>query len=93
MTVKELIEFGYKPEQCKIGTLYFKGSIFVILNNNIADVREVGDDTNSFGTATTLDELEHIENKIYDDLIQKVEKKINQYRIMIQYYEKLKNKL
>ena len=48
MTVKELIEFGYKPEQCKIGILYFKGSIFVILNNNIADVREVGDDTNSF---------------------------------------------
>ena len=30
-----------------------------------------------FGTATTLDELKHIENKIYDDLIQKVEKKIN----------------
>lgn len=93
MTAKELVEFGYKPEQCKIGTLYFKGSIFVILNNNIADVREVGDDTNSFGTATTLDELKHFENKIYEDLIQKVENKINQYRIMIQYYEKLKNKL
>lgn len=93
MTVKELIEFGYKPEQCKIGTLYFKGSIFVILNNNIADVREVGDDTNSFGTATTLDELKYLENKIYEDLIQKVENKIDQYRIMIQYYEKLKNKL
>ncbi len=56
MTEKELIEFGYKPEQCKIGTLYFKGSIFVILNNNIADVREIGDDTASFGIATTLDE-------------------------------------
>lgn len=93
MTAKELIEFGYKLEQCKIGTLYFKGSIFIILNNNIADVREVGDDTNSFGTATTLDELKHLENKIYDDLIHKVENKINQYRIMIQYYEKLKNKL
>ena len=93
MTAKELIEFGYKPEQCKIGTLYFKGSVFVILNNNVADVREVGDDTNSFGTVTTLDELKSIENKIYDDLIQKVENKIDQYRIVIQYYEKLKNKL
>lgn len=93
MTEKELIQFGYKPKQCKIGTLYFKGSIFVKLNDNTADVREVVDDTNSFGTATTLDELKNIENKIYDDLIQKVEKKINQYRIMIQYYEKLKHKL
>lgn len=93
MTEKELIQFGYKPKQCKIGTLYFKGSIFVRLNDNIADVREVVDDTNSFGTATTLDELKDIENKIYDDLIQKVENKINQYRIMIQYYEKLKHKL
>lgn len=93
MTEEELIEFGYKPKQCKIGTLYFKGSIFVRLNNSVADVREVADDTNSFGTATTLDELKCIENKIYDDLIHKVENKINQYRIMIQYYEKLKNKL
>lgn len=93
MTEQELIQFGYKPEQCKIGTLYFKGSIFVKLNNNVADVREVVDDTNSFGTAATLDELKHVENKIYDDLIQKIENKINQYRIMIQYYEKLKNKL
>lgn len=93
MTEHELIELGYKSEQCKIGTLYFKGSIFVILNNSTADVREVGDDTNSFGIATTLDELKCIENKIYDDLIQKVENKINQYRIIIQYYENLKNKL
>ena len=93
MTEKELIEFGYTPEECKIGTLYFKGSVVVRLNDNISDVREVVDDTNSFGTATTLDELKCIENKIYDDLIQKVEKKITQYRIMIQYYEKLKNKL
>ena len=59
MTEQELIEFGYKPEQCKIGTLYLKGSVFVILNNNIADVREVGDDTTSFGIATTLDELKN----------------------------------
>lgn len=93
MTEKELIQFGYKPKQCKIGTLYFKGSIFVRLNDHIADVREIVDDTNSFGTATTLDELKDIENKIYDDLIQKVEKKISQYRIMIQYHEKLKHKL
>lgn len=93
MTEQELIEFGYKPEQCKIGTLYLKGSVFVILNNNIADVREVGDDTTSFGIATTLDELKNIENKIYDDLIQKVENKIYQYRILIRYYKDLKNRL
>lgn len=93
MTEQELIQFGYTPEQCKIGTLYFKGSVVVRLDNHIADVREFIDDTTRFGTATTLDELKNIENKIYDDLIQKVEKKINQYRIMIQYYEKLKHKL
>ena len=93
MTDKELIEFGYKPEQCKIGTLYFKGSVVVRLDNNIADVREVIDDTNRFGIATTIDELKLIENRIYDDLIQKVENKIDQYRILIRYYKDLKNKL
>ena len=93
MTAEELIKFGYKPEQCKIGILYCKGSIFVRLNNNVADVREFVDDTNSFGTATTLDELKYIENKIYDDLIQKTEKQIDQYRTIIRYYEKLKYKL
>lgn len=93
MTEKELIEFGYKPEQCKIGILYFKGSVVVRLDNNIADVREVIDYTNRFGVATTLDELKRIENRIYDDLIQKVENKIDQYRILIRYYEELKNKL
>lgn len=51
MTEQELIDKGWKPELCKIGTLYFKGNFFIRLDNDKALVFSNHDDMHPLGKA------------------------------------------
>lgn len=68
MTDKELKDYGYNPQICKIGTLYFKGSFFVMLNDDgSVDFRLKEKDMESYGTAKTIDELKELEKHYFID--------------------------
>lgn len=68
MTDKELKDYGYNPQICKIGTLYFKGSFFVMLNSDgSVDFRSRENDMESCGTAKTIEELKELEKRHFID--------------------------
>jgi hypothetical protein len=69
MTHEDLINRGYKPEDCLIGTLYFKGNLFCRLDNGVASVRTVQDDMTDIGKASTIEELMKIEKDYLNALI------------------------
>lgn len=62
MTEQELIEYGYKPEECKIGTLYFRSPFFINLKDGVARVYSINDDNNPLGEATTIEEVKRLES-------------------------------
>lgn len=64
MTVDELLKFGYKAEDIRIGTAYFKGQTFFGFLNSISgefDFRYSSDDMHSVAKVTTIDELKEQE--------------------------------
>ena len=68
MTDKELKDYGYNPQICKIGTLYFKDNFFVNLKSDgSVDFRSREDDMNSRGTAKSITELKKLEKQYYID--------------------------
>lgn len=68
MTDKELKDYGYNPQICKIGTLYFKDNFFVNLKSDgSVDFRSREDDMNSRGTAKSISELKKLEKQYYID--------------------------
>ena len=85
MTAKDLIDYGYKPENCKIGVLYFKDYWFCILDekNNVADFREDKNDMVSFGKATNIAELKQLEIKSLEKTIAKYQERIENLKLEI----------
>lgn len=68
MTDKELKDYGYNPQICKIGTLYFKDSFFVTLKSDgSVDFRSREDDMTSRGSAKSITELKNLEKQYYID--------------------------
>ena len=66
MTDKELKDYDYNPQICKIGTLYFKDNFFVILKSDgSVDFRSREDDMKSLGTAKSITELKSLEKTNY----------------------------
>lgn len=61
MTEEQLINDGWKPELCKIGTLYFKGNYFCRLDDETATVFSKSNDMTPLGTAKTFEEMEKIQ--------------------------------
>lgn len=57
MFEKELIDKGWKPELCKIGTLYFKENFFIRLDKDKALVFSIKDDMHPIGKASTYEEI------------------------------------
>ena len=57
MTDNELIDKGWKPELCKIGTLYFKENFFIRLDKDKVLVFSIKDDMNPIGKASNYDEI------------------------------------
>ena len=68
MTNKELKDYGYNPQICKIGTLYFKDNFFVILKSDgSVDFHSREDDMNSRETVKFITELKKLEKQYYID--------------------------
>ena len=65
MTKKELIKFGFEPEECRVGTLYFKGNFFCRKRGNAFPGEYVifhrSDDMSPLGTVRTTEEIVQIE--------------------------------
>lgn len=64
MTGQELIEYGYKPEMCKIGILYFKDMFFINLKGKVASLMVQKNEAN-IGEAKTIEELRKLEAEYY----------------------------
>ena len=68
MTDKELNDYGYNPQICKIWTLYFKDNFFVNLKSDGSmDFCSREDDMISRGTAKSITELKNLEKQYYID--------------------------
>ena len=77
MTEQELKDYGYRPELCRVGTLYFKNNWFVMLKDGVADFRLSAKDLESYGKAETIEELKELEKKTYIDRLNLI--KIEEY--------------
>ena len=73
MTKEDLINAGYTPQNCKIGTLYFKGGFFCRLDKDEAVYFSISDDMNPLGRAKTLDDINELEKKFYKEEIEALE--------------------
>ena len=90
MTHEDLVNYGYKPEDCKIGTLYFKGNLFCRLDNDVATVRTIQDDMTDIGKASTIEELKKIEKRHSEEYMQNCKQFANMILKMFDHYEKSK---
>lgn len=83
MTDKELKDYGYNPQICKIGILYSKDNFFVILKSDgSVDFRLREDDMNSRGIAKSITELKNLEKQYYID-------KAEHYRHLVKLYSSI----
>lgn len=73
MTLQELLDNGYKPQDCKIGTLYFKDGFFCRLHADKCIFYSISDDMTPLGTVNTIDEMTELEKKYYRDEIADLE--------------------
>ena len=73
MTSQELIDNGWRPEECRVGTLYFKDRFFCHLKGDRVKVFSKDDDMNCIGEAKTFDEIEEIEKEFLQNEIRIVE--------------------
>ena len=68
MTEKDFVDDGWRPIDCKIGRMYFKGDFFArLVDDGIADIRAVTSDMYSLGTAKDMREVSELEKKWYKD--------------------------
>ena len=63
MTEQELKDYGYMPQDCKMGKFFFKTPFAVKLNGNVAKLYNF--DEAEVGEANTVDELKQLEAKQY----------------------------
>lgn len=86
MTDKELQDAGWQPRDCRIGTLYFKGSFFCrIKKDGIAVIYRCSDDMNPIGYAGTVEDFKPLMQK--SDLAE-IELMEAELRLMKLAYEK-----
>ena len=84
MTLQELLDNGYKPQQCKIGTLYFKDGFFCRLNYDEVVYYSNSDDMHPLGLAKTFDEIKELEKKYYRDEIAALETKLELKKLLFE---------
>lgn len=73
MTHEQLTLNGWRPELCKIDTLYFKDGYFCRLKDGKAIVFSVNDDMNPLGTAETFSEIRELQKNHELSVIQSLE--------------------
>lgn len=77
MTKEQLINDGWKPELCLIGTLYFKEDYFCRLDNDTAIVFSKSNDMVPLGKAKTFDEIKNLQKTHEETSIALAELQLN----------------
>ena len=77
MTKEDFLNDGWKPQQCKIGTLYFKDCFFArVLNDGKVSVSSVHDDMHTLAIVETKEEIDNTIKNFYRDVILELENKL-----------------
>ena len=85
MNKQELLDNGWNPEECRIGTLYFIEGFFCRFKEpDKVTVFSIADDMNPLGVAETIEELESIQKNFYKEKIIKFK---SYYEELKKYYE------
>ena len=84
MTKEDLINAGYKPQACKIGTLYFKDGFFCRLHADKCIFYSTSDDMTPLGTVDTIEEITELEKKYYRDEIAALETKLELKKLLFE---------
>lgn len=63
MTEKELVDDGWSPKLCKIGTLFFKGTFFCHLDNGSVVLYSNNNDMVPLGVAKDFSEIKELQKK------------------------------
>lgn len=88
MTKEELIEMGFVPQQCKIGTLYFNKGLFCLLKTNgSVDIRSTANDMKSLGIANTKLDIIKIARGEVQSSITYHEDKIRELKELLKGYD------
>ena len=89
MNKQELVNNGWKPENCKIGTLFFKDGFFCrFRNNGNVFVFSANDDMNPLGEAETLDDIFELQKLSFKNDVTFYK---NKYEAAKKYYEAMYN--
>lgn len=79
MTDLELKTYGWTPQVCKIGTLYFKDNFFCrFINDDTVTVMSTSNDMLPLGKATTLDELKNIQKEYDKEKIRETKRRLEE---------------
>lgn len=90
MTSQELVDNGWRPKQCMVGMLYFKGDFFAKFldkEDGTVDIRSVRDDMNSLGYAKTFEEIKAIQKKFYEKEVKDYELLLNMVKFKLKQLE------
>ena len=86
MTRQELINNGWQPKNCRVGTLYFNygTGFFCRLDKDEVIFFSCEDDMHPLGRAKTFPEMEELERKYYKEEIDLLEAKLEYCRKLYQ---------
>lgn len=89
MTKEDLINYGYTPRECKVGTLYFKDHFFGKLDKDgVLDFRKTSDDMHTIGKVSTIKELKELEKQYYVEKRGRLQLMVELLNTVIKSYEK-----
>lgn len=80
MTGRDFENNGWVPKQCKVGTLYFKGTFFCRIEDGKAVLFDITDDMNPIGESNTIEEIRNLQMKSDLSYIRKKEKSLEAAR-------------
>ena len=87
MTQDELINDGWVPKNCKIGTLYFKGEFFGRIRGEVFELRCIDNDMVPIGNALTLKDIRDVQKYHYKWKVRECERMLEQAKEKLREYE------
>jgi hypothetical protein len=82
MTREELIDDGWRPQACRVGTLYFKGDFFCRLDQDEAVVFSLSDDMHPLGRVKTLQEIAVLREKSDLEEIKRLDRRLVMLKLL-----------
>lgn len=81
MSSDDLIKEGFKPQECRIGVLYFRDGFFCrFINDCEVLFFSSTDDMEPIGKAKTIQDIMELERKYYSDIVEYYEAKASYLR-------------